>query len=285
MPRGKKNIDERIAVLYYTAQEAQEKLGMKRDKFNHYVRRGVIHSVPFLGGYGYYKKSEIDALAQDIEDFLDIGHRVFTYRRAILEDLDAEIALAALNYGKKRAEATRNARTLYLQVNPEITHYLLRDSQIVAAFTMAPLTHDAIMAYREEQINGLGAQAHQIRLFEPGERLECVIINIMTTTKVTLDQRHRYAATLLRNFAKTTLREWAMRGVDIATVDAHAGSEEGEKLLRQAGFRMSSSERHEHKAYHLDVDTSDAYFLSEYKELLAQWKRQHEKETKEPSKP
>ncbi|HYU76848.1 MAG TPA: hypothetical protein VEL31_29625 [Ktedonobacteraceae bacterium] len=277
MPRGKKNIDEQIAALYYTAQEAQEKLGMKRDKFNHYVRRGVIHNIPFLSGYGYYKKTEIDALAQEIEEFLDIGHRLFTYRRATLQDLDAEIALAALNYGKKKAEVTRKARMLYLQANPEITHYLLRDNQIVAAFTMAPLTHDAIMAYREEQINGLGAQAYQIHLFEPGERLECVIINIMTTTKVTLDQRHRYAATLLRNFTKITLREWAMRGVDIATVDARAGSDEGEKLLRQAGFRISSSDNHEHKAYHLDIDASDAYFLREYKELLAEWKRQHEK--------
>lgn len=274
MSRGKKSIDERIAALYYTAKEAQEKLGMNRDRFNHYVRRGAIHSTPFLGGYGYYKKAEIDALAQEIEEFLEVGHQIFTYRQATVQDLDAEITLAALNYGKKRAEATRKARTLYLQTNPEVTHYLLRDNQVVAAFTMVPLTPDAIAAYREGQMNGLGAQAHQIHLFEPGERLACVIVNIMTTTRVTLDQRHRYAATLLRNFVKITLRGWAMRGVDIATVDARAGSEEGENLLQQTGFQMLRSDEHEHAFYHLDVDASDAHLLQEYKELLAGWKRQ-----------
>ena len=283
MARGKKNIDEQIAALYYTAKEAQEKLGMNRDKFNHYVRRGIIHSMPFLGGYGYYKKTEIDALAQEIEGFLDVGHRLFTYRHATLQDLDAEIAIAALNYGKKKAEETRKARTLYIQTNPEITHYLLRNNQIMAAFMMAPLTHDAILAYREGQMNGLGAQPYQIRLFEPGERLECIIINIMTTTKVTFDQRHRYAAILLRNFAKITLREWSMRGIDIATVDARAGSDEGENLLQQAGFSLSHSDDHAHETYHLDVDASDAHFLREYKELLTKWKQQHKKEPEKPS--
>jgi hypothetical protein len=268
MSRGKKSIDERIATLYYTAKEAQEKLGMNRDRFNHYVRRGAIHSTPFLGGYGYYKKTEIDALAQEIEEFLEVGHQIFSYRQATVQDLDAEIALAALNYGKKRAEGTRKARTLYLQANPEVTHYLLRDNHIVAAFTMVPLTHDAIAAYREGRMNGLGAQAHQIRLFEPGERLECVIVNIMTTTRVTLDQRHRYAATLLRNFVRITLRGWAMRGVDIATVDARAGSEEGEHLLQQTGFQMLRSDDYEHAFYHLDINASDTHLLQEYKELL-----------------
>ena len=66
-----------------------------------------------------------------------------------------------------------------------------------------------------------------------------------------------------------------MRGVDIATVDARTGSEEGENLLRQAGFHVSSSDNHENKAHHLDIDASDSYLLREYKMLLAEWKRQH----------
>jgi hypothetical protein len=66
-------------------------------------------------------------------------------------------------------------------------------------------------------------------------------------------------------------------GIDIATVDTRAGSEEGENLLHQAGFHISSSDDHENKPYHLDRDASNSYLLREYKELLAEWKSKRTK--------
>lgn len=274
MPRHKKNLDEQIAKHYYTAKEAQERLGMNRDKFNYTIKTRKIERVPFLGGYGYYKRTDIDKLAEEIEVFLLVGGTTeLQYRTAKLDDLDAEIDLAALNFGRKRAEATRKARKRFLQANPEITHYLFSNDRMVAAINLVPLTHDAILEFREGK-RGWMFDTNQIERFEPGHRLECIIIDMMTTTKVTLDQRHRYASYLLRDFGQITLKGWAEQGVDIATIDACAGTEDGERILKRADFEYLGR-RDDRDMYLLDIDMSNLPILRVYKETLDKWKQQH----------
>src|SRR5258708_18616408 len=274
MPRRKENLDEQIAKHYYTAKEAQERLGMNRDKFNYTIKTRKIERVPFVGGYGYYKKDDIDKLAEEIEIFLLVGETAeLQYRTATLDDLDDEINLAALNFGRKRAEATREARKRYLQANPEITHYLFSNGRLVAAINLVPLTHDAILEFREGK-RGWLFNTNQIERFEAGHGLECIIIDMMTTTKVTLDQRYRYASYLLRDFGQITLKGWAERGVDIATIDACGGTEDGERILKRAGFEYLGK-CDERDMYHLDIDTSDLPLLKVYKENLDKWKHQH----------
>lgn len=277
MPRKKRalvNLNEQIAVGYYTAQEAYTKLGMTRDAFNNYVKQGAIKKTTFVGSHGYYKKTEIDALAERIETLLLTARdQELEYRTATLDDLDAEIDLAALNFGRKRAEATREARIRFLQANPEITHYLFSQGRMVAAINLVPLTHNAILEFREGK-RGWLFNTSQIEQFEPGHRLECIIIDMMTTTRVTLDQRHRYASDLLNNFAHRTLVEWGKRGVDIATIDACAGTEDGERILKRAGFKYTGK-HDEREMYHFDIDEADLKILQPYKTALAQWREQH----------
>jgi hypothetical protein len=277
MPRKKKalvNLNEQIAKGYYTAQEAYTKLGMTRDAFNNYVKQGAIKKTTFVGSHGYYKKTEIDALAERIETLLLTARdQELEYRIATLDDLDAEIDLAALNFGRKRAEATREARIRFLQANPEITHYLFSQGRMVAAINLVPLTHDAILEFREGK-RGWLFDTSQIEQFEPGHRLECIIIDMMTTTRVTLDQRHRYASDLLNNFSHRTLVEWGMRGVDIATIDACAGTEDGERILKRAGFKYTGK-HDEREMYRFDIDESNLKILQPYKTALAQWREQH----------
>jgi hypothetical protein len=284
MPRRNKSLEEQISENYYTAKEAQERLGMNRDKFNYTMKTRNIERVPFLGGYGYYKKSDIDGLADEIETFLLVGGRIsLQYRTATLEDIDAEIELAALNFGRVRAERTREIRTRYLLANPEMTHYLFADGRLVASINLLPLSHDAILDFRKG-MRGWTFRNDQIKPFEPNQRLECIIIDMMTTTKVTLDTRHRYASYLLRHLVTTTLVEWASRGIDIATVDACAGTEDGERILKRSGFTFAGRFKVGHEErdmYHLDIDASTLPLLKEYKQALAKWKQ----ELQEPELP
>lgn len=278
MPRKKKqpltNLNEQIAVGYYTAQEAQKKLGMTRDMFNNHVKQGTIKKTTFVGAHGYYKKTDIDALAERIETLLLTARdQDLEYRTATLEDLDAEIDLAALNFGRRRAEATREARTKYLQANPEVTHYLFSQGRMVAAINLIPLTHDAILEFREGK-RGWLFDTSQIEQFSPGHRLECIIVDMMTTTRVTLDQRHRYASDLLSNFSRITLVEWGRRGVDIAMIEACAGTDDGERILKRAGFKYTGA-HNDREMYHFDIDESSLKILQPYKAALTQWKEQH----------
>jgi len=276
MPRRNENLEEEIAKYYYTAKEAQKKLGMNRDKFNYTLRTRNIDRVPFLGGYGYYKKSDIDRLSEEIDTFLQLGGKVsLKYRTATQEDINDEIDLAALNFGRKRAEATREARIRYLKTNPEITHYLYSNDRLIASINLVPLMHDALREFREGK-RGWLFDSHDIEQFEFGHRLECIIIDMITTTKVALDQKHRYASYLLRDFGQITLIEWAKRGVDLKTIDACAGTEDGEHILKRAGFEFLGKQN-ERDMYYLDIDKADLPLLKGYKETLAEWKRQHNK--------
>jgi len=197
------------------------------------------------------------------------------YRTATLEDIDDEIDLAALNFGRKRAEATREARIRYLQVNPEITHYLYSNDRLVASINLVPLVPDAISAFKEGK-HGWLFESNDMEQFKSGHRLECIIIDMMTTTKVALEQRHRYASYLLRDFGQITLIEWAKRGVDIKTINACAGTEDGEHILRRARFEFLGKYK-ERDMYSLDIDATDLPLLQGYKETLAEWKRHHNK--------
>src|SRR5438034_4190563 len=121
MPRRRENfeLDEEVSKLYYTAKQAQKKLGMDRDKFNYTIKFRKIQRVPFLGGYGYYRKADIDMLASEIDAFLLAGESSkFEFRPATFEDLKDEDHMAYLNFGPGSISPERNAsRRRYLEVN------------------------------------------------------------------------------------------------------------------------------------------------------------------------
>ena len=144
---------------------------------------------------------------------------------------------------------------------------------MVAAMNFVPLTHDAILEFREGK-RGWLFDTSQIEQFKLGHRLECIIIDMMTTTRVTLDQRHRYASDLLYNFSHVTLVEWGKRGVGVATIDACAGTDDGERILKRAGFKYTGT-HDEREMYHFNVDESDLKILQPYKMAFDQWKEKH----------
>lgn len=283
MPRRRENfeLDEEISKLYYTARDAQKKLGMDRDKFNYTIKFRDIKRVPFLGGYGYYKKADIDKLAAEIETFLRFGESTdLQYRTATLEDIDAEVDLAALNFGTKRAEATKEHRIRFLQANPDVTHYLFSRGEMVASINLVPITHDAMIEFRKGK-RGWLFDTNEIEQFTSDHRLESIIIDFMTTTKVPKEQRFYYASLLLRDLTRVTLTDWGHKGVDIASIDTCGGTEDGKRIVKRAGFEHVGIYRYpggyyDREIYHLDIDKSDLPLLKDYKIAIASWKTQHE---------
>src|SRR2546430_2885814 len=276
MPRPKKDLqlDEEIAKRYYPAKIAQQRLGMDRDKFNYTMRVKGIKPVPFLGGYGYYKKTDIDQIAAEIDAFLLFGESLdLQYRTATLDDVNAEIELAALNFGTKRAEATREHRTRFIQANPQITHHLYSRGELVASINLVPLAHSAFPEFRTGK-RGWLFDVSEIEQFEQGHRLECIIIDCMTTTNAPKDRRFRFASLLLGNLARVTFVDWAHQGIDIMSIDACGGTEDGRRILKRAGFELLGIYG-ERDIYHLDIDKSDLPLLKDYKAALAAWKNRH----------
>jgi hypothetical protein len=265
------NLSVQVAEQYYTAQEAQKRLGMTKDMFNHHVKQGAIKKTTFVGAHGYYLKAEIDALAEKIEyTLLTAEIPSLEYRSATFSDLDTLNRMAYLNFGElSRSPERVAARRRFLEANPDSTYVLLNYNTVVASLDIVPLKHEAVLEFREGK-RGWHFPNEMIEQFEPGHRLECIIIDMMATTNAPLTKREYYASTLLRRFGTQTLVEWGKRAIDIATVDACGGFEQGKRILSNAGFISLGVKNGVREIYHLDIDQSDLIPLKPYKEALLQ---------------
>ena len=271
MPKKIENLDEKIAEEFMTAKEAQKALGVDKDRFNYLVKMGDLKSVQLLGRYGYYRRREVEALVQKMYAFLITArHADLEYRMATLDDLDAELELTALCFGRKRAEATRENRRRFLEKNPQMFWHLYSFNQLVAAINIVPLTHDAILEFRDGKRGWLFSN-EQIEQFEPGHRLECIIIDMMRTPRVPQGDENRFGMYLLLDLMQKTMPGWGRRGIDIKSVDACAGTPDGARMLEGAGFEHLGI-KNGRDMWHLDLDASDLPLLHPYKNDLAKWK-------------
>lgn len=280
------NLNEQILEGYYTAQEAQKRLGMTKDMFNHHVVQGTIKRYTFVGKHGYYRKVEIDALAEKIEALLltseiaDLQYRPagrltngqFS-KQQMLEDLDQEGRLAIIHFGEKYGKMPERiaARRRYVEVNPYSTYYLFNHATLVASINIVPLKHAAILEFIEGK-RGWQFPDEMIEQYEPGHPLELIIIDCMVTTLASPARREFYSSTLLRHLA-ITMAKWGSKGIEIKSIDACGGTELGKRILESAGFECLG-DKNGRMIYHLEVDESDLKLLRAYKQALAEWKQQ-----------
>jgi len=274
--KTKKPLYAHLSDKYYTAQEAQNVLGMDRNTFNNRVRKGLIKRtvIEGLGDHGLYAKSHIDDLAAALEAALlaaDVKNLIF--RKAELTDLDAINYLAYLHFGDGALTPERKAaRQHYLEVNPFSTFCLFNFDKLLASMDIVPLTHTAIPEFREGK---RGWQfPNSIKQFAPGEPLELIIIDMMVTPNAPPKIRESYARDLLRGLSRQ-FQEWGSQGVEIVTIDACGGTELGRRILETGGFQYTGEKQPRRHMYHLDMATSDLKLLRPYKAALEAYKAAH----------
>lgn len=279
-------LNEEISRLYYTAKQAQQRLGMDKDRFNYIMKTRDIQRVPFLGGQGYYRKQEIDMLASEIDAFLLAADKSnFEFRPARMEDLEAEDHMAYLNFGEGSRSPERNAsRRRYLEVNPLTSFHLYNLGTLVALINLVPLKHEAILEFRQGK-RGWQFPSEMIEQFEPGHRLECIIIDLATITNVSPEKRMVYAGILLHELALQFMK-WGSKGIDIKSIDACGGTLQGRRILEKAGFEYTGTYKipaigkpgvmSDRPMYLLDLDKSDLTQLHPYRAALATWKERHQ---------
>ncbi len=283
--REKLELDEEISRLYYTARQAQQKLGMDKDRFNYIVKTRDIQRVPFLGGQGYYRRSEVDMLASEIDAFLLAGESShFDFRPATFEDLESEDHMAYLNFGPGSISPERNAsRRRYLEVNPYTSFHLYNSKTLVALINLVPLKHEAILEFRQGK-RGWMFPNEMIEQYITGKQLELIIIDLATITNAPPEKRQRYGGYLLHRIAAQFV-EWGEQGIDIKSIDACGGTPDGIKILEHAEFQYTGTYQvpaigkpdvmSDRPMYHLDIDASDLVLLDRYKKALSDWKEQH----------
>jgi hypothetical protein len=285
------DLTERILETHYTPQQAQKVLGMDRDTFNNYVRRGTIHRVTFVDpkGHGYFKKQEIDALAEKIEALLIASENPdFTYRRVgrtpdgkfnkqqMLEDLAQENRLATVHFGERYGQSSERmaARRRYVEINPDSTYYLFNYSKMIASINIVPLAHDALLEFQRGK-RGWQFSDDKILQYGSGFPLELIVIDAMVTSSASPRQQDYYVSYLLRGLSRT-MQEWGSRGIEIKSIDACGSTGKGEQILQNAGFTFLG-EQNNRRMYQLVVEDSNLKLLQPYKAAFAAWKEQKQR--------
>src|SRR5713226_7034250 len=178
---------DRVSEVYYTAREARAVLGLNEHTFQSWVKAGKITRTKLPGlGQGVYLKRDIDRKARLIESamFLDTS-KDLEFRAATPQEIEAETHLAHLIYGKRvlKPEAQRARRQL-VEINPESTWLLYDRDMLAASINIVPLTHEAIEEFKQGVRGWIFVGREQVKQFAPGEPLEVIIIDLMTTPAV-----------------------------------------------------------------------------------------------------
>ena len=273
---------DRVSELYYTAREARAVLGLNEHTFQSWVKAGKITRTKLPGlGQGVYLKREIDRKARLIESamFLDTS-KDLEFKAATPAEVDAETQLAHLIYGKRvlKPEAQRLRRQL-VEVNPESSWYLYDRDLLAASINIVPLVHEAIEEFKQGVRGWLFVGRGLVKQFVPSEPLEVIVIDLMTTPTVPPEKRNFYAQALLRELAYTTLRQWGLRGVHIASLYACGNSDAGRRLLRNRWFTELGEPVPGRVIFELaDVLHSDLVLLQPYQEAFKEWQHEHQEE-------
>ncbi len=256
---------ERLPDLYYTTEQARKKLGMTKDAFNHYVKTGVIKKTTIVGKHGHFMKRDVDMLAMSIAAAMIAAQSPdIQFKKATLDQLEEEIKLAIQNYGE-RTIAFNEKRRLFLQSNPDMSHYLYDGRFMVASINALPLTHEGILKFRQgERGWNLGEYIEQ---FKPDKPLEVIIIDMLTTTLVPPSRRSYYAMHLLYGLGKV-LEQWGKEGVEILKIYGCGSTLDGIHNLESASFTRLGEPVPRRGIYELDVATSDLHLLQPYKEAI-----------------
>ena len=263
---------EQLPDLYYTPEQARKKLGITRDAFNHYVKKGTIKKTTILGKHGHFVKRDIDLLAKTISSAMLAAltpHPQF--RRATVDEQEDELELAVLTFGEK-ARVFHESRHHILLKNPETSYTVYEDKYMVACVNGIPLQYEGIRKFKEGEAGWL--LEDYVEQFVPGKPLEIVILELMTTPLVSLNLRRHYAMHLLFGIAHQ-LTQWGRQGVDIVSIYAEEGTPTGKQLLEKAGFTSVAQRGNNRTVYQLNVKASNLHVLKPYKDALAKYQREH----------
>jgi hypothetical protein len=276
--KDKTTMDERIAKIYYTAAEARAVLGMSKDSFNYWVKIGKIQKRTLLGGkHGVYAKKDIDALAVKIETMMIADSpEPLTFRRATVDDLEAETYLAYLIFGQRALDPDmKAARRAYLERCPDSDWHLYDNERLAAYVNIVSVSDKAIKLFKTGKHHAWSF-SEELRPYTPGRQHKCIIADFVTIPSAPPAQRSAYAQRVLFELGHV-LKDFGTRGIEITVLYAASSTSSGIRILNHAGFLPLETEVKDRLIYELDITAAThVKILQEYKEALTEWLATHQ---------
>ena len=162
---------------FYTASQAQQRLGMSKSSFFDLVRKGTITKVTLPGKtQGMYPKTLIDNLAATIKTTLAQYERdTSVFELATLDDLPIEVGIDLSLYGRKGTTPLER-RIERMQKNTAGNYVLRNEGEIVGHVAFYPVEKDYLLDLVHARVQGIPIE--KIQLFAPGQPLQVMFIII-----------------------------------------------------------------------------------------------------------
>lgn len=263
--RGRGGAVKKAPPGYYTAKEAQNKLGMNASTFGYYVRKGKIsRTVPPLRSEGYYNKKEIDQLAREMALFLHTEEdiKAGTEVRAARPEDAAGIVKVLTSMGWKTT--TPEQRISWYKVNPYIDYVVLSNGEVVGYIHAAPYKPSILEGMMSGKKRSWDIQPDDILPFQPGTAYN---LYIGIAVRQDIQNHTRLAFRLIAGYM-SFLEELARQGIYIRNFYGVSAEPDGQRIAKALGFEPAPAKDGDlFPRFILDMRKSDSHFAKQYKEM------------------
>lgn len=251
--------------FYYTAREAQQRLGISVGAFYYLIETGKIKKLTPLGRkQGFYSKYLIERLASTgpmaVEEETGIS-----FTQATLDDISEEYELAVLLLNGSAGYGLPTYET-WLRKNAA-TNFLVRDhDRLVAFMHVLPVAQHRIEQWLRGEIREWEITAADVQAYATPGPLECIIPCMVTTADVAEGKRRRYGMHLIRGFLQF-LPGLASQGITITRFYSASAMPEVIAMLEQAGFE-ERGQPGKRVALELNPLTATTHMARHYRAML-----------------
>lgn len=255
---------------YYTAQKAQENLGMSYSGLKYQVLIGNIKAeVPKGRKQSYYRVVDVEQVARDLKSFsLHRRNKPTQFTRVkTIEEMRECMQVSKELFGSERGDIAKHMRIL--DKNPE-TYYMIKDEDQTIGYT-------AIWPVKLEKLNDLLSQTIPVKIapedietFESGKSI-AIYLNVIGVRPIFTREEKRYYGARLVSGLLQVIENLGERGIPIDIIAARSNMPEGIRLMRGLGFTEIEPQTPERKTFIINVKESGIHFVMIYKEKMRRW--------------
>lgn len=266
--KGKSGGDvKRAPEGFYTAKQAQLRLGMNKQTFYRAVDDGTITRVQLkLSKDGFYPIEEIDQLADErtlalLEHMAEKRMDPTVFRVATREDAQGILNVLDSLAWPGPPVALRWA---WREINDQMDYVVAQNGMIMGYISITPYSPEALEARMSGRKQSWHMQASDILPFE-SEKSYDVFIGIVTRD---VAHRSRYTKRLVFG-VRHVLEDWAHKAIFIRRMYAVSDQPNGQELCDILGFEQQEARPGDvFPRYVLDLLLSEHPFAVRYREAL-----------------
>ncbi len=223
-----------MSEQYYTASEAQQKLGLSKAMFFRKVKQGFIRKIVPPGmKQGVYPRRDIDALALSMQ-VLFAQQEGITFSRSTIADQIEELEIGARIFGK--SFITPLQERIAFQQKSEFTFHSLKVQErvvgYISMFNLADNLLDQLLVGEKIERDITVEDVTPFRRLEP---FTLYIDVLVVDPNLPAHLQRLYGGILVSRFIDLLLNLYS-NGYLIQHIYTVTISEEGEKLARRLGF-------------------------------------------------